>query len=264
MITKRQIEDLASQFKIDQSSIVREYLQLQFLNYLYQEKEAENIFFKGGTAIHLLLNSSRFSEDLDFSTKLDQQEIKNMIKSVQKKLNKELPGLTIFLLYQGKKSIRFRLKYSLSDFKYPFIIRLDFSLKEKPLDQAVSSPLLTNFPMAFFPIINHFSSQEMLVEKIRAFLARGKGRDIFDLWFLLEKKVPFKFKLVDQKLKQVGKKFDDQKLTQKIKKYPQKKMEQDLSRFLPQPQRKMIKTLKNRLVLVIKNTNLIESGQKVN
>lgn len=33
----------------------------------YQEKEAEAILFKGGTALRLIYQSPRFSEDLDFS-----------------------------------------------------------------------------------------------------------------------------------------------------------------------------------------------------
>ena len=47
MITKDQIKNLSKTFQIDEFSIFREYLQLVFLSYLYQEKYANKIFFKG-------------------------------------------------------------------------------------------------------------------------------------------------------------------------------------------------------------------------
>jgi len=68
MITKSQIETLSKKYQIDGFTIMREFLQLTLLNYLYQHVKGGQIYFKGGTAIKLLLGSPRFSEDLDFST----------------------------------------------------------------------------------------------------------------------------------------------------------------------------------------------------
>ncbi|MBL7159231.1 nucleotidyl transferase AbiEii/AbiGii toxin family protein [Candidatus Microgenomates bacterium] len=246
MITQGQIKDLAAYYQIDEFTIFREYLQLLFLNYLYRHKKSTKIYFKGGTAIHLLFNSSRFSEDLDFSCSYNKHQIKQIIKEVEKDLRKELAEIKIYTLYQGKKSIRFRLKYKPSYFKYPFVIRLDFAEEEK-LKKAVSSPLITKFPV-FFPIIPHLSAEEVLAEKIRALLTRGKGRDVFDLWFLLEKGVKIDNSLVVKKLKAVSKQFSQEKLLKKIKDFPLKRLGLDLSQFLPQQQRKIIKTLKKRLI----------------
>ena len=41
MITKKQIEDLSKHFQIDEFTIMREYLQILFLTYLYGEKEED-------------------------------------------------------------------------------------------------------------------------------------------------------------------------------------------------------------------------------
>lgn len=68
MMTDKQITDLASFFRIDKFTVFREYLQLVFLSYLYAQPQAGKVYFKGGTEIHLLFDSPRFSEDLDFST----------------------------------------------------------------------------------------------------------------------------------------------------------------------------------------------------
>ena len=64
MITKEQIKELSKSKRINQDTILREYLQILFLKILYGEKLSQKIYFKGGTAIHLLLGSSRFSMDL--------------------------------------------------------------------------------------------------------------------------------------------------------------------------------------------------------
>ena len=83
MITKKQIEDLSKHFQIDEFTIMREYLQILFLTYLYGEKEADKIFFKGGTAIRLLFGSTRFSEDLDFSVLDTRASILKLVKRLE-------------------------------------------------------------------------------------------------------------------------------------------------------------------------------------
>ena len=61
MIERKIITDLARKFDIDEYSILREYIQLLFLRDFYQISDSASVFFKGGTLIHLLLRSFRFS-----------------------------------------------------------------------------------------------------------------------------------------------------------------------------------------------------------
>src|SRR3989344_4607525 len=126
MIIKEQIKSLAASFQIDEYTIFREYLQLIFLSYLYQEKEAGGIIFKGGTALRLIFGSPRFSEDLDFSTNYDDQMITGMLKKIVGKIKSELPDLKLLPLYQGKEETRFRVSFKNNDFKYPLSVRLGF------------------------------------------------------------------------------------------------------------------------------------------
>jgi hypothetical protein len=51
------------------TSILREYLQLKTLQYVYDTVHGANLVFMGGTAIHLFTGSPRFSEDLDFANR---------------------------------------------------------------------------------------------------------------------------------------------------------------------------------------------------
>lgn len=92
----------------------------------------------------------------------------------------------------------------------------------------------------------HLQEEEILAEKIRAFLVRVKGRDIFDLWYLLEKGVRLELKTLDRKLKVVNRNFDIGGLIKKIEEYPQRKIEIDLARFLPRHQREIIPYLKEK------------------
>lgn len=247
MLTKQQLEELAEFYQIDQFTTFREYLQLLFLNYLYQQKEAGKIYFKGGTAIHFLFNSPRFSEDLDFSTAYNRRQIKDIVQQTAKAMVKELAETKISFLYSGRQSIRFRLKYQAPDFKYPFVIRLDFTVKEKQ-SRVSTTTLATKFPLSFFPIITHFSPEEILAEKIRALVMRGKGRDLFDLWFLLTKGVRLDRGLVARKLRVMSRKWDEAGLVKKIKNFPEKKLDLDLNQFLPGSQRKIISRLKEDLI----------------
>lgn len=246
MITKQQVEILAKEYQIDNFTIVREYLQLLFLSHLYQDKKAGKIYFKGGTAIRLLFGSPRFSEDLDFSTLYDKKQIKQIIKKLAQVIQKELPRMKILLLYSGKDSLRYRIKYQPLDFKYPLTIRLDFS-KIKKTEKIAVSPLVTKFPVAIFPLVSHLSDTEILAEKIRALAMRKKGRDFFDVWFLLEKGVPFKKNLIVRKFQEKGKIFNQNALIKKVKSFPQVKLNQDLGQFLPKSQRKIVGMLKEKL-----------------
>ena len=98
MITKEQILNLSRFYQIDTFTILREYLQLVFLDNLYRMKGMNKIFFKGGTAIRILFGSPRFSEDLDFSTTYPINKIKEVVKKIEVEIQKEIPSLKILPL----------------------------------------------------------------------------------------------------------------------------------------------------------------------
>ena len=234
MITAAQIVDLAKRFQIDTVTICREYLQLVFLEALYQKKEADVVCFKGGTAIRLLLGSPRFSEDLDFDTTYSKKEIKLLISDLEKIINRELPEAKIIQLYSGKHGMRFRIKLYVSFLKFPLVVRLDFTHVDKI--KAEVSSLNTEFPVIISSLIYYQSFENILREKLLAVVEREKGRDLYDIWFLLQRKVILSKRLVTKKL------------LQKITAFPQTKLEHDLAHFLPKSQRKIISVLKEELI----------------
>ena len=46
--------------------ILREYLQYKILEIISDSQYARNLIFMGGTALRIIYNNSRFSEDLDY------------------------------------------------------------------------------------------------------------------------------------------------------------------------------------------------------
>lgn len=237
MITRDQVENLSALFQMDRFTVFREYLQLVFLSYLYQEREAGKIFFKGGTALRLLFGSPRFSEDLDFSTVYSDEEITELLKKLEGKIARELPGLKIVPIYSGREGIRFRVRFSLSDFKYPLNVRLDFHRIDKVRDKQVST-LTTRFPIMIFPQVFHLSMETILAEKLAALETRCKGRDIFDVWFLTAKGVTA---LPDTK-------YDKDKIIKRVKSFSQTQLDKDLGKFLPKNQKKIIPSLKEETI----------------
>jgi len=250
MLTKDQLNQIADQFKIDTFTVFREYLQLVFLNYLYQEKAAEKIFFKGGTCLRLVYGSPRFSEDLDFSTLLTVKNLKILVKKVVTNMQKEISDIKLIFVWQGKTSLRYRISYQGTQFKYPLNIRLDL-MQEKILLPAQVSQLKTDIPINFSPLILHLSKDEILAEKTRAFLIRAKGRDVFDLWYLLDRGVKLDQTLIKKKFKKVDLVFDKAVLVKKVRNYSDKRIELDLGKFLPKHYRKLIPVLKEKILVLL-------------
>lgn len=245
-MTKDQIKTLSKYYRIDGFSIEREYLQLIFLSHLYQHKKSGEIYFKGGTALRLLYGSSRFSEDLDFTSIYDKKMIEKIITDVEKSIQSELPELNISVLYSGTNGIRYRIKYKTLDFKFPFVIRLDISSCIK-ITAHETTPIISKYPIVNFPIVVHLSQAEIFVEKIRALLGRSKGRDLYDAWYLFEKGVNLNQNLIEKKMKEVDKLYNKKMLLKKIKNFSDKQLDQDLAQFLPLSQKKVIPMIKTKL-----------------
>jgi len=197
MLTINQITDFSKQLKITQSVVVREYIQSLFLKELYEEKFSENIFFKGGTAIRLVLGGTRFSEDLDFTVIGEESDFNQFILPFFTKLEKQY-GFT----FKKRKSVAGQ-KYLLTDnsslIKGGVFISLDFSFREAVLRQS-KSVVSSIYPVIFTSFVYHLAAEEILAEKVRAILTRQQGRDIYDLWYLLSQNTQLDTHLVKEKL----------------------------------------------------------------
>lgn len=129
MIDPLTLQDLSNKFGIDKYSILREYIQIRFLNELYSLPDSGKLVFKGGTALRLLFESNCFSEELDFTTTLEESDIKMIIEKVVRVLSLEMPGLVIKDL-ETRTGISQKLYLETSVSPQALTIKLDFSQRE--------------------------------------------------------------------------------------------------------------------------------------
>ncbi len=243
MLNKEVAQDLVKTLKIDIFTVYREYLQLLFLKYFYNQKGSEKVYFKGGTALRFLYGSFRFSEDLDFTAELLEKQIKVLINKTLKDLNKEMTRVILKKIETNRISFSSRIVTEIPEFKFPLSVRLDFSLRERPI-LPTSSYVETIFPVSPYPQVCYLRIDEILSEKIRAILTRNRGRDIFDLWFILSKKVSIDWDLVNKKMVWYKKGVDLEKLICAMENFPEEEIKTDLTRFLPITHRGLVGKLK--------------------
>lgn len=252
MIEREIITNLARKFEIDEYSILREYLQILFLRDFYHLSESANVYFKGGTAIRLLLHSFRFSEDLDFTAALSKTNVKKMVQTALEASNLEAPGLELELLSEMPRSLIHRIRFPTELSIRPLTIKLEFSFREKPLTRK-TSVIETELPVSPYPLIVHFDFEEILAEKIRAILTRNQGRDVFDFWYLLSKGIAINKQFARKKLSFYKKTFSIDKLKKSIEGISVQSLKDDLEKFLPRSHRTMIGELKGLLLKKIED-----------
>lgn len=176
--------------------ILKEYLQLMILDYLSSTPNIQKMAFIGGTNLRLVKGIDRFSEDLDFDCKnLSKDEFIEMTNGVIRFLgrsglrvetkDKENPKLTAFRRNIYFPELLFDLRLSAHKDER-------FLIKIERQDQAVNhTPVIVNIKGCgfFFPF--PVPSDGVLCSmKIAAMLARSKGRDFYDLMFLLAQSKP--------------------------------------------------------------------------
>lgn len=234
MITQEQVNALARQYKINETVIFREFLQLVFLQKLYQKTASRNILFKGGTAIHLIFQAPRFSEDLDFSVTMSMPEFESYIVTVLKRMTDE-EGIN----WKEKKSVAGKqfLLSAENILPYKTYIALDFSFREEVFSND-RSMIQTAYPVLFTSYAYHLSREEILAEKIRAVMTRRKGRDLYDLWFLLSRGTEVQLDMVSRKLEYYEiSDVSNADIIQRVATFPGKDFVLDLRPFVPQHER---------------------------
>lgn len=251
------LDKKAKEVKIDRITIFREYWQLLLLQRFYLTRGSEKLFFKGGTAIRFLLGSFRFSEDLDFTSIISKESGERLIREIFDYYHKNV-SLEMELKKErvpqrfSEESVRFRYLLLPPNSKQKVSIRIDLSFREKPknIDQTVLIPF--DYPVSPYPLVMHLSFKEIMAEKIRAMFVRGKSRDLFDLWFLLSKKIPIDAKIIKEKFKIYPKiNFSYKKLINIIQDYDKDELKKDLNQFLPENYRLFYKALPDETIQLL-------------
>ncbi len=176
--------------------MLKEYLQLMILDHLAASPFITKLSFIGGTNLRLIQGIDRFSEDLDFDCKdLSGEEFQEMTDSVVSFLRKNNihvetrdrpnPRLTAFRRNLYFPEMLFSL--GLSGHRDERLL-----LKIEAQDQGVSYlPEVAGInKMGFFFRVHVPPLDVLCAMKFAAILSRQKGRDFYDVIFLLSKTRP--------------------------------------------------------------------------
>lgn len=230
MITRAQLQKLAKEYAINEFIVAREFIQITFLKELYQENFAQEVFFKGGTAIRLLYGGKRFSENLDFTVQQSEDKFRDLITRLFSKLENQY--LFKFKERDTLTGLTFLLTATLPFLKSEVFVRLDFSMRENALEP-VKNIIETDYPIILQSFIHSLSKNEILAEKIRAILKREKHRDLYDLWILQELGSKLDRQLIKEKLAYYGEEYSPGVLLERLQVFSREDFIKDLRPFVP-------------------------------
>jgi len=181
VIAAEAIRALTAKLQTTELNVRREYCQHLFLSHFYQQPLTDQVYFKGGTALRVIYNSPRFSEDLDFSASLTN------IHALEDAVVGALAGITlenveVDIAEAKTTSGGYLAIITFHSDDAPIAVQLEISLREgEKRGEAVT--IVSDFIPAY--TILALAKDQLIDEKIRALLSRKKARDFYDLYFLL-------------------------------------------------------------------------------
>ena len=221
--------------KLDVRQRLREILQQCALLGLTRTKFFEHAAFYGGTALRILYQLDRFSEDLDFSLLLPdkhfdltpfllglERELESMgfdLKVEVKKKVKESEILSAFIKGNTKILVLSLTNRQEKNIQNNEVLKIKFEIDiNPPLGFDVEPKLILN-PVPFYVL--SYALPDLFAGKMHAMLCRGwqkrvKGRDWYDFIWFLQNNVPVHLAHMEARIKQSGH-FDKKKsLTEDI------------------------------------------------
>ncbi len=191
MLTLEQIEQqYPENLRAFKRSLLREYLQYKILAIIFVSEYAGKLAFLGGTALRIVYENSRFSEDIDFDNfGLTDAEFEQTAQKVKTGLEAE--GFKVEIDFTGREAYRCNVRFP----NVLFGSGLSPHQDEKILIQIDSlahgfvyqpeRKILNKFDV--FTEIFVTQRDLLLSQKINAAVnrKRAKGRDFYDIVFLL-------------------------------------------------------------------------------
>lgn len=216
--------------KIDPLHLAREFVQLEVLRRLSESPLKRSLCFKGGTALHLVFNMDRYSEDLDFSltTPTDPKTI--LSSALQALAGEEITDHAI-----KRKTVLIELKQSF----LPQNFRVKVEINTDNIVPGELKTLYSEFVPASFTL-QIMRTDYLIAQKIRAFLERGKGRDFYDLWFILRTKLNIDRRLLSQQTK-IPENDVFTIIESRVSQFSEKQLVADLNPFVKAPLREWVR-----------------------
>lgn len=176
-------------------NILREYLQYKILEIIFNSEIGRGLSFLGGTALRILYGNNHFSEDLDFDNfGLTEKQFTSLADEVKKGL--ELQGYKVEIknVLKGAYRLYIRMPQVLfeNDLSNLREEKIMIQINTAPHDFEYRRDLKIINKFDVFTQIYATPPDILLSQKIYAALnrLRAKGRDFFDIVFLLPQTKP--------------------------------------------------------------------------
>ena len=176
-------------------NMLREYLQFKILEIIFNSRLAPKLSFIGGTALRIVHENTRFSEDLDFDNfNLDESDFIKLSKEIVSGLQME--GYSAETRNVLKRAFRCYIRLpeilfdqNLSNLKSEKIL---IQVDTEPHGFTYTPDLVFLNKFDIFTQIAVTPPDILLAQKFYALLnrKRAKGRDFYDVIFLLQKTKP--------------------------------------------------------------------------
>jgi len=192
VIAEHELRRTAGKAGIGVGQAEHEYVILCALDALGRMDALSRSFcLKGGTALRLLYFADwRHSVDLDFTVlpPFSPDELRPGLVGWLEQMG-HLHGLQASLdtLHRANGAARARARV-VGPLRHPTRLLLDVTLDELVLLSAQSRGVVTRLFTEPHPRVLTYTLEEILAEKLRSLLQRGKARDYYDVWRLLKEK----------------------------------------------------------------------------
>ncbi len=217
------------------------------------ESKIKNIILKGGTGInrvYISKNNRRFSEDIVFDI-YSTKAINDIKKEIYSLLIKQLKGYDVQKPRIMNNTIRFDVYFAgLQKDK----IKLEFHVVSEQIFKKPSLKIIdygfVPFSSSLYPI---YSKEELIVQKLCAFINRIDGKDAYDLYYLFNEEYD------QESLKKTISKYNTKNKTNLIKetikkinllledKKQLKYLENSINHYIPKSKRQLFFGLLNCL-----------------
>lgn len=190
MLSKADLQRMANRERVALGTLEKDYVITEMLKALPQMSDIKEMFiFKGGTALRkVYFPDWRYSEDLDFTVRHDmaKEELGEVLESWYKQVEQESQiQLSTKMLHKPGRYARVRTQF-LGPLAYPSMIYMDLSFDE-PLCLEPQFRRVFSYPFGGEEReVLAYPLEELLAEKLRSLLERGKSRDYYDVWRLLK------------------------------------------------------------------------------
>lgn len=216
--------------------MLREYLQYKILEILFNSEFSGKLSFMGGTCLRIVHANTRFSEDLDFDNfNMEASEFDTISATIARRLQSQ--GYRIEIETVSSGTFHCHIKFpgllfeeGLSGYQEEKIL-ISIDTEPQHFDYIPVRTILNKFDV--FTAIMVTPPDILLSQKIYAMMnrKRKKGRDFFDILFLLQNTRP-NYLYLERKIGIVdGKQLKD-KIIQVCKEVDLSKLAEDVAPFL--------------------------------